>query len=414
MEFPIAHGTDAPPQSAQAPSICFIVDPDFGFLQGFSRSLRRVGVDTVELITSARLAEHVDAQHPDIVFVDLDPVHSTECARALMALRECRFAGRVQLFGRCKLPLLEEYRRLGGDLGLSMLPAVQKPVDFAVIEKIVAEQQLNCADVAPPELSLRNALDRNYLTFWYQPKIDLKKRQVVGTEAFARIEHPRQGILSPTRFLAGAAEEELLELAGRALINALSLSARFDELGIALQMAINLGVEAIMELPIADLVAKHRPANEAWPGILFEVPETQVISRITTLRERLQQLAKYGVSLSVDNCGRGNSSFAMFRYLPFSEIKIDPSFVQGCASNTGNLNICRSIIQLAHNFSRQAAAVGIETADDARELAGVNCDLAQGYVFGKPMTDRQLIAMVAAGRAQSATFCTSGVWDVST
>jgi EAL domain-containing protein (putative c-di-GMP-specific phosphodiesterase class I) len=103
----------------------------------------------------------------------------------------------------------------------------------------------------------------------------------------------------------------------------------------------------------------------------------------------------------------------MFRYLPFSEIKIDSSFVQGCATNAANLNVCRSMIQLAHNFSRHAAAVGIETAEDARELAGVGCDLAQGYVFGKPMTDRQLTAMVAAGREQSASFCTSGTWDVS-
>src|SRR5262249_27379899 len=158
MEFPIAHGTDAPPQSAQPPSICFIVDPDFGSLQGFCRSLRRVGVDTVELITSARLAEHVDAQHPDIVFVDLDPVHSTECARALMALRECRFAGRVQLFGRCKLPLLEEFRRLRADAALTMLPVLQKPIDFASIQKIVLEQQLNCAAVAPPGLSLQTPL----------------------------------------------------------------------------------------------------------------------------------------------------------------------------------------------------------------------------------------------------------------
>jgi EAL domain-containing protein (putative c-di-GMP-specific phosphodiesterase class I) len=412
MDTPITEGVEAPPQAAQASSICFIIDPDFGFLQGFSRSLRRIGVDTVELITSARLAEHVDAQHPAIIFVDLEPVHPTECARALMALRECRFAGRVQLFGRCRLPLLEEFRRLGGDLGLSMLPVIQKPIDFGVIEKIVAEQQLNRADVAPAELSLRTALDQNRLTFWYQPKIDLRKRQLIGAEAFARIVHPRHGILSPARFMAGAAEEDLLELAHRAMVDALGLSARFEQLGISMQMAINVSAEAVMKLPVADLVARHRPANDAWPGILFEVPETQVINRVTVLRERLQELAKFGVSMSVDNCGRGNSSFAMFRYLPFSEIKIDPSFVQGCASNKGSLNVCRSMIQIAHNFSRQAVAVGLETAEDVVELAGVSCDFAQGYVFGKPMTDRQLMAMVAAGRAQSATFCNSEVWDV--
>jgi EAL domain-containing protein (putative c-di-GMP-specific phosphodiesterase class I) len=146
---------------------------------------------------------------------------------------------------------------------------------------------------------------------------------------------------------------------------------------------------------------------------MLDVAEPQVINKITVLRDRLQELAPYGVSLSVDNFGRGNSSFAMFRYLPFSEIKIDSSFVQGCSSNKGNSNVCKSMIQLAHIFSRHAAAVGVETAEDAKELANLDCDVAQGYVFGKPMRDRQLMTMVAAGRAQSANFCNTTLWDVS-
>jgi hypothetical protein len=271
MNKSTAHANDAPSRTPQASSMCFIVAADFGFLRGFSRSLQHIGVDTVELVSSARLAENVDAQYPDIVFVDLDPAHQSECARALMSLRDCRFTGAIQLFGRCKPPLLEEFRRLGSEFALNMLPVLQKPIDFALIEKIVAEQQLNCADVAPRELSLKTALDQNYLSFWYQPKIDLQRRQVIGAEALARIEHPRQGTLSPARFMAGADEEDLLELARRALINVLELSARFYKGGIVLQMAINLSVDAIMKLPITDLLAKHRPTSDGWPGILFEV-----------------------------------------------------------------------------------------------------------------------------------------------
>jgi EAL domain-containing protein (putative c-di-GMP-specific phosphodiesterase class I) len=413
MDHSIGDAPAAAPGQAKAASLCFIVDPDFGFLRGFSRSLRSMGIDTVELIHSAHLAEKVDSQAPDLIFVDLDANHPSECARALMALKECHFAGRVQLFGRCKPALLEEFRRLGADAALTMLPVLQKPIDFASIQKIVLEQQLNCAAVAPPGISLQSALAHGQVTFWYQPKIDLRKRQVIGAEAFARIDHPQHGALPPSRFLAGAADEDVLDLGRQALISALALSARFDELGISLQFAVNLSLEAILKLPIADIVGKHRPANEAWPGIMLEVAEAQVINKITILRDRLQELAPSGVSLSVDNFGRANSSFAMFRYLPFSEIKIDPSFVQGCSSNKGNSNVCKSMIQLAHIFSRRAAAVGIETAEDAKELANLDCDIGQGYVFGKPMLDRQLMTMVAAGRAQSANFCSMNIWDVS-
>jgi EAL domain-containing protein (putative c-di-GMP-specific phosphodiesterase class I) len=109
-------------------------------------------------------------------------------------------------------------------------------------------------------------------------------------------------------------------------------------------------------------------------------------------------------ALSIGNFGRGNSSFPVFRYLPFSEIKIDPSFVQGCAGNKGNAAICKSMIQIAHNFSRNVAAVGIETDEDALELARLGCDIAQGYLFGRPMSERQFMAMISAGQAASNKF----------
>jgi EAL domain-containing protein (putative c-di-GMP-specific phosphodiesterase class I) len=414
MADTVAEAGSEPANGGQRASLCFVVDPDFGFLQGFSRSLRSVGIDTVELISSARLADNVDGQNPDIIFLDLNSANPYECVRALMSLRECRFAGRVQLLGRCELAFLENFRRVGVDSSLAMLPVLQKPVDFASIRKIVLEQKLVCQPVAAPELSLKTAIARDYITFWYQPKIDISRRQVVGAEAFARIAHPQHGILAPARFLAGAAEEDILELAHRALVSALALNARLDELGISLQIAINLGVESIMKLPIAELMLKHRPRrDEGWPGILFDVTETQVLNKITILRERFHELGKYGIALAIDNFGRGNSSFSLFRYLQFSEIKIDASFVQGCASNAGNANVCRSMIQIAHNFSRKAVAAGIETGEDAQEVANLGCDIAQGYIFGKPMTDRQLMTMVTAGRAQSKNFIGSNVWDVS-
>jgi EAL domain-containing protein (putative c-di-GMP-specific phosphodiesterase class I) len=409
MSEGLADSRSVPAEGGQRASLCFVIDPDFGFLQGFSKSLRSVGVDTVELISSARLAENVHGQNPEIVFLDLNPVNPYECVRALMSLRECRFPGRVQLLGRCETAFLEIFRRVGVDASLAMLPGLQKPVDFASIRKIVLDQKLNCQTVAAPDLSLKTAIARDYVTFWYQPKIDLKRRQVVGAEAFARIAHPQHGILPPARFLAGAAEEDLLELANRALASALQLSERMDEQGVSLQIAINLSVESIMKLPIAELLLKHRPRKEARPSILFDVTESQILNKVTILREKFHELEKHGISLAIDNFGRGNSSFSLFRYLPFSEIKIDMSFVQGCASNAGNANVCKSMIQIAHNFARKAVAVGIETGEDAQELANLGCDIAQGFIFGKPMTDRKLMTMVTAGRAQSQNFVGAAV-----
>ena len=396
-----------PTAAASGPrtSLCIVVDTDFGFLQSFAKSLRDAGIDALELRNSARLAENIVSQNADIVFIDLNPVNPHDCVRALYSLKECRFAGRVQLLGRCEVTFLDSFRKIGTDFSLTMLPVLLKPVDFSAVRKIVLEHNLSYQPEPAPDLSLKSVLARDFVKFWYQPRIDLKKKQVVGAEAFARVSHPQHGILAPGSFLAGAGDEELTELAGRAVVSALKMSSMLDELGICMTIAINVSVEALMKLPIVELVSKHRPRNDQWPGLLFDVQEQQAINKIVALREIFGELEKYGISLAIDNFGRANSSFAVFRYLPFSEIKIDSSFVQGCASNKGNANVCKSMIQLAHNFGRKAAAVGIEAIDDAQALKALGCDLGQGYLFGRPMTEQQLIAMLTTGRAERRDFC---------
>jgi EAL domain-containing protein (putative c-di-GMP-specific phosphodiesterase class I) len=403
------HGAEPPEHGPRRASLCFVIDPDFGFLQAFAQQLRGVGLDSVELVSSARLAENVAAQDPEIIFLDLNPGSPHDCVRALMALKDCRFSGRVQLFGRCELGLLDNFRRIGADASLTMLPVLQKPIDFVSVRKIVLEQKLSCQEVAPQEVSLKTAIARDTIVFRYQPKVDLKRRQIVGAEAFARIAHPRHGILLPARFLAGAAEEDLIELARRALMNAIDFGMRLAKEGISLPIAINLSVDSIMKLPIAELMQRTGTQGDS-PAIIFDVPEAQALNRITVLRDRFKELEKFRISLAIDNFGRGNSSFSLFRYLQLSEIKIDASFVQGCVSNAGNSNVCKSMIQLARNFSCKSVAVGVETGEDAQHLAALSCDVVQGHIFGRPMTDRQLMTMLEAGRAQCSDFVGPVAW----
>ncbi len=392
------------PAAAERTALCFVVDPDFGFLQNFCKQLRTAGVDAVELLNSARLAENVDDHRPNLVFLDVNAANPAECARALMALKDCRYGGRVQLIGRCETALMEGYRKLGTDALLEMLPPLQKPINFSLVRKTILDQKLNCRAVPDHGLSLKTALASDYITFWYQPKVDLGKRRVIGAEAYARISHPQHGIIAPGLFLAGAADEDIIELARRALVSALKFSAKLDQQGVHLKIAVNLDLDTLAKIPVAELVARHRPKSDQWPGLLLEVPEAQLINKVVAVRDQFQELQKCGVKLAIDNFGRGNSSFAALRYLPFTEIKIDPSFVQNCAANKGNARICKSMTQFAHNFERTVAAVGIETIEDAQAIMGLGCNIGQGYIFGKPMTEQQLITMVMTGREKSETF----------
>ena len=144
-----------------AHSLCFVVDTDFGYLQGFSKSLRGLGVNTVEFVNSARLSENVENHNPDIVFINLNAADPYDCTRALFALRECRFNGRVQLMGRCEPSFLESFRKIGTDASLSMLSVLQKPIDLNAVRRIVQEQKLNTELVSPPDMSLKKAIASN-------------------------------------------------------------------------------------------------------------------------------------------------------------------------------------------------------------------------------------------------------------
>jgi EAL domain-containing protein (putative c-di-GMP-specific phosphodiesterase class I) len=384
-------------------SLCFVVDTDFGYLQGFSKSLRGLGVNTVEFVNSARLGENVENHNPDIVFINLNATDPYDCARALFSLKECKFGGRVQLFGRCEPVFLESFRKMGSDASLTMLPVLQKPVDFAGIRKIVQEQKLNTEPVSPPELSLKKAIASNWVSFLYQPQIDLKKKIVVSAETFVRVTHPQHGILPPARFLGGASEEDLAGLAAHAISSAVKTSATFFKAGVSMKFAVNVNVDTLAKLPVAILVEKHRPPDDKWPGLVFDVTETQVLTKSALLKSRIAGLHQAGVTLAIDNFGRGNFSFGIFKELPFAEIKIDRSCVQGCSDDDGNAKLCKSMIELAHNFGSKASAVGIETSAEVRKLADLGCDSGQGYLFAKPMTEQELMTMVMAARNKPAS-----------
>src|SRR6202051_1914367 len=177
-----------PESTASArPSLCFVVDTDFGYLQGFSKSLRDLGVNTVEFVNRSRLGETVENHNPDIVFISLSATDPYDCVRALFSLKECKFGGRVQLFGRCEPVFLESFRKIGNDAALTMLPVLQKPIDVAAVRRIVQEQKLNTELVSPPDLSLKKAIASNWISFLYQPQVDLKRKAVVGAEEFVRV-----------------------------------------------------------------------------------------------------------------------------------------------------------------------------------------------------------------------------------
>ena len=357
--------------------------------------MRRLAIDVVEFSNSARLLGMVDDQNPDIVVINVAGATPHETVRALLALKECRYGGAVQLFGNCEPKYLESLRQTGLDFGLCMLPPLRMPIKVATLHGIIREQKLGAVVSTRHGTSLKEALARDGVTFYYQPKIDLKAGIVVGAEVVARIADPQLGIVTPDQFLKGAEQETLLNLTRLAVVEALKTSAHFHKLGVALEISINITADALLQLPMADLILLHRPECSDWAGLILEIPERQIAHKMETLQARLPKLRQSGASITIDNFGRGSFNFEAISRMTFSEIKIDRSLVEGCASTATNANICKTIIQMAHNFGCRAVAVGISTEDDLQFLTRLGCDMGQGYLLGRPMTVQQLDALVA-------------------
>ena len=271
-----------------------------------------------------------------------------------------------------------------------MAPQNHPPESNRSSGRIDATAQAESRSSIDPDEALRNG----WFEMWYQPKIDLKRKCLAGAEALARLHHPRLGILLPAAFLPCAPEGSISRLAEHALIAALHNWSKFDAAGFNLHLAINVHADALVSIPIADLVEQHRPKSDRWPGIIIEITEDQIVRELRRVQQIAQQLHGSGIKIAIDDFGAGYSSFSTLRGLPFVEIKLDCSFVKNCASDATNAAICQTAIDLAHRFSSAAVAEGIESADDLQALAVMGCDFGQGLLIAPPMPQERFLELL--------------------
>ena len=247
---------------------------------------------------------------------------------------------------------------------------------------------------ARPRIAIAEALRNNWFEIWYQPKIDLKRKCLAGAEALARIRHPEFGVLQPGDFLPEVDENGIAELAQQALLATLVDWTMFEEAGFNLHLAVNVPVNVLFKLPIPRLVAEYRPKSERWPGLILEVTEDRIVRDAALANEIATQLRVSGITIALDEFGAGYSSFSSLRALPFAELKIDQSFVTGCATDAANAAICQTAIDLAHRFGSAAVAEGVESSADLQTLMVMGCDFGQGPLIAPPMPKQRFLELL--------------------
>jgi EAL domain-containing protein (putative c-di-GMP-specific phosphodiesterase class I) len=228
--------------------------------------------------------------------------------------------------------------------------------------------------------------------------VSLPDRRLVGVECLARWEHPTHGAVAPEDFVAVAEHTGQLGRLTEAVLNeALRRCREWADAARPLTVAVNLSPRTLLDpgfpASVERLLAEHGVAPER---LMFEITEDGVLGETDRPMPTLRRLHEIGVRLAVDDFGTGYSSLSYLRRLPVDEVKIDRSFVQGMATDPGDLAIVRAVVDLARHFGLTVVAEGVESELTLGLLEEIGCDIGQGFLFSRPLPYERLEAWLGA------------------
>lgn len=253
---------------------------------------------------------------------------------------------------------------------------------------------------------LEMAIELGELELYYQPKVHAGYHSLVGAEALMRWRPANGDIITPDNFIPVAERNDVIRpMTWWAVKSAVARLARWpDELSIAVNISPTLLLDGQLHSVVRDALEIHgvEPSR-----LVLEVTERVMVDNQQVMLRELARLWRLGIKVSLDDFGTGFSSLSYFRDLPVDEIKIDQGFVLRMLKSGKDHAIVKAVIDLAHNFSLQVVAEGVETLEIANRLSELKCDVLQGYVFDRPLT----VEAFEAGYGISRTSGVSGKPD---
>tara|TARA_R110001592_G_scaffold65716_1_gene201714 strand:+ start:24885 stop:28007 length:3123 start_codon:yes stop_codon:yes gene_type:complete len=238
------------------------------------------------------------------------------------------------------------------------------------------------------ERELRNALKEGEFLLHYQAQVEVGSHRIIGTEALIRWQHPTKGLIPPNVFIPVAEATGLIVPIGEWVIHEAcrQLSIWIADGHTNLTMAINLSARQFFQKTLLETIQKELDAA-AIPAenLEFEITESLMMNNIQETIETLQKMKDLGLHLSIDDFGTGYSSLSYLKQFPINKLKIDKSFVDGLPNDLDDLAIVQAIIAISHALKLTVIAEGVETAEQYKLLAQLDCNEIQGYFFAKPL-----------------------------
>ncbi len=279
----------------------------------------------------------------------------------------------------------------------------QAKVERDMISIYAPEFDVNTVERLQLLADLKTALDQKALYVAYQPQVDLVTGRTVGVEALVRWDHPERGPIGPDEFVPLAENSGLIyPLTSFVLDTALRQVSLWRAAGHDLRMAVNLSARHLSDLTLPDLVAGTAAIHEVpLSALVLEVTETGILADPTRTDVVIRALRERGVAIAIDDYGTGNASLGYLKRLEIDELKIDRSFVSDIGTDSQDLIIVQSTIDLARALGLRVVAEGIEDQQTADVLRGFGAVIGQGYHLGHPVAPEDIRARLEAERRAS-------------
>ena len=382
----------------QIADLCFLVAEDHEFQRSaLVRVLTSLGAKDILAAADGRsaLALLKASKRPiDIIISDLD-MPGMDGMEFVRHLRDIGARASIILASSLERPLLASVETMAAAYGIKLLGTIPKPITPRKLEELINGHAAARVGADPPKggaptftlEEIAHGLNSNEFEPFFQPKIALASGEVKGAEALARWRHPQRGIVAPSAFIELLEEGGLIDtLMWTMLEKAAAFCSSWRATGLDTTVSVNLSLTSLTDLELADKVTRLVRGQNLEPRhMVLEITESAATTDVGKALENLARLRMKGFGLSIDDYGTGYSSMQQLTRIPFTELKIDQSFVMNAAKQDTARVILGASLEMARKLNIAAVAEGVESRADWDLLRDLKCDFAQGYLFAKPM-----------------------------
>jgi EAL domain-containing protein (putative c-di-GMP-specific phosphodiesterase class I)/FixJ family two-component response regulator len=390
-------------ERAPSPARALVVDDDAACGRTLASLLSRVGVTAVETaLSSDQALAKLEVSQFDLIFCDLN-MPGRDGVETMRLFAERRVKSPLVIVSGADPKVLKAAQALGTSRGLAIAGILQKPFGLSdvrtTLERVATLPSPRSRRPAPKVSAeeLAQAIAQNHLLLHYQPQLHLHSGQLHGTEALVRWQHPERGLLMPDAFISLAESSGLIApLTDWVIKEAIRQGAAWQRAGLDIGASVNLSAQSLRELDLPDRITEIAlRAGLAPERVTLEITESKLADDLDSLLDISTRLRLKGFLLAIDDFGTGFSSLTQLRRLPFTELKLDRTFVSGATTDADARSLLESSVQLAKRLRLKTVAEGIETEEEWNLLVWMGVDLGQGYYMARPMPGEQLVPWYA-------------------